>query len=168
MNIRTESSEDFDAIRQVNIAAFGRTNEADLVDELRKTAPVLSFVAVEDEQVVGHILFSPVSVEGDCTPSCKLLGLAPIGVIPEFQNQGVGTQLVQHSLPECSRLGFSAVVVLGHPEYYPRFGFVPASRKGLTCEYEVPDEAFMVVELQPEALQACSGRVKYRPEFAKV
>lgn len=168
MEIRFEKPEDFAAVRQVNIAAFERKGEADLVDLLRNVAPVLSFVAVQNGQIVGHLFFSPVSIETDCASIPKILGLAPLAVMPGFQKQGIGSLLVQHGLKECSRLCFSAVVVLGHPEYYPRFGFVPAKRKGLTCEYSVPAEVFMVVELQSEALKGCEGTVKYRPEFSSL
>jgi putative acetyltransferase len=168
MDIRAEKTEDFAAIRQVNIAAFGRVNEADLVDNLRKASQFLSFVAVEDSQVVGHIFFSPVSVDGDCTLKSPILGLAPLAVLPNYQKRLIGSSLAQYSLKEIEGLGFSAVVVLGHPEYYPRFGFVPAKQKGLTCEYPVPDDVFMVLEMQSGALQSCTGTVKYSPEFKDV
>ena len=95
------------------------------------------------------------------------MGLAPMAVLPEYQNQGVGSLLVRNGLSECQRAGFDIVVVLGHPRYYPRFGFIPASQKGLSCEYQVPDEAFMVIELRPGALNGMSGLVKYQPEFAQ-
>lgn len=169
MEIRAETPDDFAAIRQINVTAFGRPQEADLVDALR-AAPIqlLSFVAVQDGQVVGHILFSPVSIESEGAVNLNVLGLAPMAVLPDYQRQGIGSRLVQHGLQECKRLGIDAVVVLGHPKFYPRFGFIPAKQKNLRCEYDVPDEVFMVAELQPEALQGCSGTVKFRPEFADV
>lgn len=165
MDIRAEQAEDLEAVRQVNIAAFGRDNEANLVDRLRGRASTLSFVAIQSEHIVGHIFYSPVSIAGQCAGSSLVLGLGPIAVLPKYQRQGVGLRLLQHSLEVATRLGYKAIVVLGHPEYYPRFGFTPASKKGLGCEYEVPDEAFMVLELEPGALVGCVGTVKYQPEF---
>jgi putative acetyltransferase len=94
-----------------------------------------------------------------------MLGLAPVAVLPDYQRQGIGTLLIREGLKECVRSGFQAVVVLGHPDFYPRFGFIPASRKNLGCEYDVPDEVFMVLELESGALQDCGGTVKYRSEF---
>lgn len=165
MEIRSEQVEDINAVHEVNVAAFGRTNEADLVDRLRGAAPTLSIVAVESKQIVGHIFYSPVQIEGDCADNLCLLGLAPIAVRPERQRQGIGSALIQRSLEECARLGCKAVVVLGHPEYYSKFGFVSAKGKGLKCEYTVPDEAFMVLELERGILEQCSGVVKYHLEF---
>lgn len=169
MEIRVEKLEDIEAIHRVHVAAFGRANEADLVDILRKVVePVLSFVAVESGQIVGHIFFSPVSIEFHSSSVCRILGLAPLAILPQFQRQGIGSVLVRYALKECSRLEFQGVVVLGHPEYYHRFGFVTAIEKGLVCEYSVPDEAFMVLELLNGALSGCHGKVKYRAEFASL
>jgi putative acetyltransferase len=88
-----------------------------------------------------------------------------MAVLPELQNQGIGSRLVREGLDECRRIGCDVVVVVGHPEYYPRFGFVPASQKGLCCEYPVPDEVFMALELKPGALANQEGLLRYRPEF---
>jgi len=159
---------DFPTIRRVNESAFEQPNEAILVDALRRTAGTyLSLVAEKDGRVVGHIIFTEVRVESGAG-SWDAVGLAPMAVIPEHQRQGVGSQLVRLGLDACMRQGHSVVVVLGHPAYYPRFGFVPAVTKGLRCEYPVPDEVFLVAELMPEALAGRTGLVKYRPEFAKV
>lgn len=166
MEIRTEKAEDLEAVRNVNIAAFGRENEANLVDRLRGIGSTFSFVAVQSDRIVGHLFFSLVTVEGKCSKNLSILGLAPVAVLPNYQRQGIGTLLIQEGLKECGRSGFQAVVVLGHPHFYPRFGFIPASRKSLECEYDVPDEAFMVLELESEALQDCSPTVKYRSEFS--
>jgi len=166
--VRAETTEDHDAVYRINELAFGQLNEADLVDALRINAsPYFSLVAVIDEHVVGHIFFSPVSIESE-NSAFTAMGLAPMAVLPEYQNQGIGSQLVREGLRECQRLGHDIVVVLGHPDYYPRFGFAPASLKGLRSEYEVPDEVFMVAELLPDALAGRHGLVKYHPEFRNV
>jgi len=166
MDIRTENPEDVEAVRNINIAAFGRENEANLVDRLRGSASTFSFVALLSDRIVGHIFFSPVVVEGKCSRNLSILGLAPVAVLPNYQRQGIGTLLIRQGLKECARSGFNAVVVLGHPDFYSRFGFIPASRKSLKCEYDVPDEAFMVLELESGALEDCSPTVKYRSEFS--
>jgi putative acetyltransferase len=167
VTIRAEVPEDRAAVWRVNKLAFGQAGEADLVDALRDVgAAAVSLVAVEGNQVIGHILFSPVAVEGGDGPAA--LGLAPMAVLPERQRRGVGSLLVRQGLEACRRLGAGLVVVVGHPEYYPRFGFVPAKAHGLRCEYPVPDEVFMVRELRPGALDGLAGLVKYRPEFAKL
>lgn len=168
MQGRAEKSEDIEAIHRVNVAAFGREGEAELVDQLRGVASTFSFVAVEFEQIVGHIFFSPVEIEGEGADDLLVLGLAPVAVLPTYQRQGIGSLLIQHGLEECARFGCKAIVVLGSPEYYPRFGFIPAREKGLRCEYTVPDEAFMVLELESGALDGWVGTVKYRSEFNKL
>jgi putative acetyltransferase len=98
----------------------------------------------------------------------KALSLAPMAVLPEFQNSGIGSQLVRTGLERCRELGHTIVVVIGHPEYYPRFGFVPARKEGLDLPFPVPDEAFMVCKLAPDALERIKGMVKYPPEFEDV
>jgi putative acetyltransferase len=165
--IRSETPEDYAAVYRVNALAFGSESEAALVDKLRAVNPHISLVAVKDAEVVGHIFFSPVSVESE-DANFTALGLAPMAVLPEYQNQGIGSRLVRQGLKESERLGHDIVFVLGHPDYYPRFGFSPAKAKGIGCEYPVPDEVFMVVELKPEALGGRTGLVRYRPEFAEV
>ncbi|MFY9555091.1 MAG: N-acetyltransferase [Blastocatellia bacterium] len=165
--IRAETPDDQNDVRRVNELAFDQRNEADLVDALREKArPCISLVALLDDKVVGHIFFSPVSIES-ADVSFAAMGLAPMSVLPEHQNQAIGTQLVKQGLKECERLGFNVVVVLGHPHYYPRFGFGPASAKGLRSEYAVPDDVFMVKELKEGALGGRQGLVKYHPEFGK-
>lgn len=169
--IRAEAEEDRPAVRQINERAFGHAGEADLVEALRaKARPYLSLVAVSEGRPVGHILFTPVSIVSDASGGAarEALALGPMAVLPEFQNRGVGSALVRRGLDECRGLGHGAVVVVGHPEFYPRFGFVPARAKGLECEYPVPDEAFMVAELREGALDELKGVVKYRPEFGEV
>jgi len=168
IKIREERAGDEPAVRRVNELAFGSAVEAALVDALRTAAdPHISLVATDGDEIVGHIFFSPVSIEsGDSPPAA--MGLAPMAVLPEYQRRGVGSELVRAGLSECRRIGRGAVIVLGHPEYYPRFGFVPASRFGLRCEYPIPDEVFMAMQLEPGALAGRHGLVKYRPEFGAV
>ena len=165
LTIRRETPKDIDSIRYVNEQAFGQKEEAEIIDKLRKRDVVtLSLVAVQADQIVGHILFSPVSVESEYS-SFEAITLAPMAVLPEYQRKGIGSQLVRVGLEECRRLGHEIVVVLGHPDYYPRFGFVPASTYGIKCKYDVPDEVFMALELRQGALSGRSGVVKYQPEF---
>ncbi|MFC2071801.1 GNAT family N-acetyltransferase [Chloroflexota bacterium] len=166
--IRPETPENEAAIRHVNEEAFGDTEEAGLVEKLRShQAIILSLVAIDGDRVVGHILFSPVIVESE-SQSFYAVGLGPMAVLPLHQKRGVGSELVRTGLEECRRLGHEVVVVLGHPDYYPRFGFVPASTYGIRCEYDVPNEVFMVLELREGSLMGHSGTVKYRPEFNEV
>lgn len=167
MIIRPERPEDRASIHEVNEQAFGQAGEADLVDALREQAtPFLSIVADDDGKVVGHICFSPVTIEHADGSAVPIIGLAPMAVLPGRQNEGIGSRLVRFGLEECSRAGFGAVVVLGHPEYYPRFGFRPASTAGLRSEYDVPDPVFMVLELSVGS--DLSGVARYHPAFAAV
>lgn len=165
--IRSETPEEYAAVHSINTLAFGSESEAALVDRLRAVHPHISLVAVKDGQVVGHIFFSPVFVESE-NANFIAIGLAPMAVLPEFQNQGIGSQLVRQGLKECESQGHNVVFVLGHPNHYPRFGFSPAKVKGIGCEYPVPDEVFMVAELTPGALGGRTGLVRYMPEFAEV
>ena len=167
MHIRTERPGDIPSIRQVNQAAFDTAAEADLVDILRRRAhPILSLVAVDNDAVVGHLLFSPVTLLSH--PDVPIMGLAPMAVLPSRQREGIGSALVRMGLDECRRLGASGVVVLGHAGYYPRFGFVPASTFGLRSEYEVPDDVFMAFELSTDALRHVTGTICYHPAFNEV
>ena len=167
MNVRAERPEDRAAVRAVNLAAFDTAAEANLVDALRDQArPIISLVAEVDARVIGHIMFSPVTMDGH--PELRLMGLAPMAVSPKHQNRGIGTALVRAGLQRCGELGFAAVVVLGHPGYYPRFGFQSSVRFGITCEYDPPAEAFMVVELQPGYLHGATGTVRYHEAFRDV
>ncbi len=167
MVIRPEEQIDRGAVYAVNVSAFETPAEADLVDALREEArPVVSLVAEEDGEIVGHIMFSPVSLSGH--PDLQMMGLAPMAVVPQRQRRGVGSALVRAGLERCRELGCGAVVVLGHPGYYPRFGFSPSSRFGITSEYEVPEEVFMVLELEPGALSGVSGTVRYHAAFSRL
>jgi putative acetyltransferase len=167
MLIRADEPNDFAAVHAVNASAFETLAEANLVDTLRKQAhPIVSLVAADDKTVVGHIMFSPVSLSGH--PGLNMMGLAPMAVAPGHQRKGIGSALVRAGLEQCRQLGCGAVVVLGHPEYYPRFGFLPSARFGIGCEYEVPEDVFMVLELQPRFLHGASGIVKYHAAFGNV
>ena len=167
VRIRKEEEADRAAVRAVNEAAFGTPAEADLVDALRaKRVPRVSLVADSDGEIVGHVLFSPVVLTERADR--RVMGLGPMAVVPERQRQGIGGALVRAGLQQCKALGYCAVVVVGHPEYYPRFGFVPAAEHGLKCEYDVPVDVFMVAELEPHALRGVSGLVRYDQAFAAV
>lgn len=163
--IRLETDADIPAVRTVNQRAFETPAEAGLVDALRaRRAGILSLVAEIDGAVVGHIFFSPVDIRG-AQGVFAAAGLAPMAVLPEFQNRGAGSALVRHGLDELRRMCLPAVIVLGHPEFYPRFGFLPALRWGIRYPVEVPEAAFMALELQPGTLQGVSGVVYFQPEF---
>ncbi len=165
MIVRPERTSDHQAVFSIHAAAFETGAEAKLVNVLRRIAdPVLSLVAEIDEAVIGHILFSPVTLDGD--PALSLMGLAPMAVSPERQRQGAGSLLVTEGLNSCRSLGAVGVVVLGHPDYYPRFGFVPSSQYGIRSEYDVPDDTFLVQELRPGALAGKAGLVRYHEAFA--
>ena len=167
MLIRAEEQRDWAAVRALNVAAFETPLEANLVEALRGQArPLVSLVAEENAAIVGHIMFSPVALTGH--PALTIVGLAPMAVAPSRQRKGIGSALVRHGLEECRRRGFGAVVVLGHPGFYPRFGFVPSTRFGISCEYDVPEEVFMVAELQPGYLRGASGTAKYHAAFSAI
>ncbi len=164
--IRTEKPQDIPSIRIVNEQAFDTSAEADIVDTLRRTCSnLLSLVAEQDGDVVGYVLFSPVVVDGP-DGGLEGMGLAPMAVLPQHQRQGIGSHLAQHGLDILHTEGCPFVIVLGHPEYYPRFGFEPASKVGLTSQWQgVPDEAFMVHVMNTTALKDVSGIARYRDEF---
>lgn len=167
MLIRAEEQKDWAAVHALNISAFETPAEANLVSALREQVqPLVSLIAEDDGGIVGHIMFSPVSLSGH--PALRIMGLAPMAVAPEHQRKGIGSALVRAGLEECKQLGFGAVVVLGHPAYYPRFGFSPSARFGIGCEYDVPEEVFMVVELQAGFLRGASGKVAYHAAFSNV
>ena len=174
MIIRDERPDDAPDVRLVLERAFGQADEANLVDRLRQAGAVaVSAVAASDpgdggtgrDRVIGHILFSPITIDGR-QPPIPSLGLAPMAVDPAHQRREVGTALVETGLARCREQGVSVVVVLGHPDYYPRFGFQPAHRSGLACEYDSPPEAFMALELADGALESCTGLIRYHPAFA--
>ncbi|SIQ80953.1 putative acetyltransferase [Alkalispirochaeta americana] len=167
MIIREETEEDIIAVRAIHEAAFGSPAEAELVDTLRsQVRPIISMVAVEGALVVGHIFFSPVTLNS--LQNLKLMGLAPMAVMPGHQRGGVGSALVVRGLEECANRGVGAVTVLGHPAYYPRFGFLPSVRFGIRSEYPVPEEVFMIKELIPNYLHDHRGTINYHEAFGDV
>jgi putative acetyltransferase len=170
ISIRPEKPEDKLAIHEVNTLAFGRADEARLVGELRNSPQFiaeLSLVACEEEKIVGHILYSIVKIEKG-NRSFPVLSLAPMAVHPDYQRQGIGSELVREGLARARSLGYGAVVVIGHPDYYPRFGFSSASARALQAPFPVPDEAFMVLELSEGAIEGIAGTVKYPPAFDQI
>jgi len=161
IEIRDEALGDEEAIRRVNEEAFGQPDEARIVDALRAHCPdLLSLVAVDGEEVVGHILFSPASLE-----RARGMGLAPMSVLPGRQRDGIGSRLVEEGLRRLRERGCPFVIVLGHAEYYPRFGFEPASAHGVRCKWDVPDEVFMILVLDAPVMEGVSGVAHYRGEL---
>lgn len=170
IHIRPEEDGDRAAIRRINESAFGGAEEANLIDALRSEAsPFLSLVSTPDINTdpVGHILFTPVTVRGS-EASTRALALAPLAVLPEYQSRGHGSALVRAGLKACKDAGYHIIFVVGHPSYYPRFGFKPARARGFECEFPVSDEAFMVNELEPGALEGVRGTVYYHEAFRNV
>jgi len=166
INVRFEQPSDATRVREVNELAFDSQIEARIVESLREAPDSISLVAIKNDLVIGHILFTPVSLE----PSVgfRVAGLGPMSVRPEDQRAGVGGQLVRAGLEACRQHGYSAVVVVGHPEYYPRFGFEPAHTRGLTLrDFDVPQDVFMVVELAAGVRERLAGAVRYPSEFAE-
>ena len=164
--IRREETGDAPAVRVVNERAFEGGAEARIVEKLRRDcADVLSLVAVVDGEVVGHVLFSPATAGGP-GGEVRGMGLAPMAVLPEHQRRGIGSELARAGLEMLRAAGCPFVIVLGHAEYYPRFGFEPASRHGVLCQWEgVPDEAFMILLLDESLRGTLSGTARYRAEF---
>jgi putative acetyltransferase len=163
MLVRNESPEDCAAIRLANGEAFGRPDEADLVDRLRAQGAVLaSFVAEVEGRIAGYILFSRMSIE-TTDKSIAAVALAPLAVIPKFQRQGIGTRLMAHGLDWLREGSEKVVLVLGHPDYYRRFGFL--TDKARFIESPFNPKSFMALELKPNALEGIRGKVRYPDAF---
>jgi putative acetyltransferase len=159
--IRDERPDDAAAVHAVNLLAFGQDQEARIVDQLRSNGgATLSLVATIGERVVGHIMYSPVCI-GDVTGA----GLAPMAVLPDRQRQGIGSALVRAGNQRLKDSGHPFIVVLGHPTFYPRFGFTPASAYRVACEWDVPDDVFMMLVFDGARMDRVSGLARYRPEF---
>lgn len=164
--IRKEEEKDLKDIYKINRLAFGQENESKLIDKIRAGSnfiPDLSLVAVSSNRIVGHILFSKIKIIGSSV--FETLALAPMAVIPTFQKQGIGSKLIKKGIIKAKELGFTSIIVIGHKEYYPRFGFERASKWGIKCPFEVPDEAFMAVELTKNSLDGKAGTVRFPDEF---
>ena len=166
IEIRFERPKDIDEVRLLNHKAFGQPVEGRIVDKLRKSCNgILSLVAISNNKVIGHIMFSPVTIETQ-SGVIEGMGLAPMAVLPELQNQGIGSKLVKEGLRIINNMKCPFVIVLGHEKYYPRFGFKRASKYGLKSQWEgVPDDAFMVIILNHSVMKRVSGIVRYREEF---
>ena len=166
VHIRREQIQDIPAIYRVNSLAFESQVEAEIVNKLRSRGAVtLSLVAELEGEIVGHILFSPVRIVTSGGES-RAEGLGPMAVLPAYQRQGIGSQLVKQGLSECKKMGQAMVIVLGHPDYYPRFGFQKAAAFGIRCQVNVPEDAFMLAELSGgAALGFSDGVVYYQAEF---
>lgn len=165
MQIRPEEERDFDAVFKLNAIAFGGDEEPELVDRMRRYKPYFALVAELDGQLVGHIAFSELTLDGK---PLKFVGLAPMAVIPEMQNQGIGSILVTKGLEWMKVEGYDAVFLIGHPNFYPRFGFEPAGQLGFTCEFPAPDNAFLVCELTDGCLAGRSGLIEYNSAFKEI
>jgi putative acetyltransferase len=167
-DIREEQPEDISTIRSVNIEAFGRPQEANLVETLRTTGGILlSLIAINEKQIVGHILYSQVTV-GSGQKKVTGAGLGPMAVRPPYQRRGIGSNLIEFGTTRLRQGGCPFIVVLGHADYYPRFGFRRAIDYGLRCQWNVPDNAFMALALNEAIIRDVSGLVEYRAEFSSV
>jgi putative acetyltransferase len=167
IEVRRAVASDIEVIARIHATAFGSPLEARLVKRLHEARKaVISLVAVSDGQFIGSIIFSPVAITG-APMHTRVLGLAPVGVLPEFQKRGVGSLLVRAGLQEARRLNYDAVVVLGDPRFYSRFGFSPAAKFGLNNEYGLKDE-FMAMEMKAGVLAGVRGLVRYSKEFQEV
>lgn len=167
ITLRKETKKDFPEIRKVNDIAFGRKAESKLIDLLRQKDEFvadLSIIAEHNEQIVGHILFTPVKIVSG-SESFQTLCLAPMSVLPEFQQKSIGKLLVTQGLQVAKDLGYKSVVVLGHPSFYPKFGFEPASKWEIKSPFPAPDEAFLAIELAHNGLKNVKGKVVFPPEF---
>lgn len=164
VTIRPEQSKDTEGVRAINEQAFGTATEARLVDLFRERGKlVVSLVAEAENDLVGHIAFSRVSMAS--RPECRGVGLGPMAVLPTMQKRGIGSALVRAGLERCREIGYECVVVVGHPQFYSRFGFIPAHRFGMRCSWPIPEDAFMALELRPEALAVPVGLVTYESIF---
>ena len=166
--IRQEREADFDSVYEVVRSAFktmdmASGDEQDLVNRLRKSPafiPELSLVAELEGKIIGHIMFTKMKIGVH-----SALTLAPVAVLPEYQKQGIGAKLIVEGHRIARELGHNAIILVGHADYYPRFGYTPAGKKNIQAPFEVPEEAFMVLELREGGLKGVSGMVEFAPEF---
>ncbi|MFK4377456.1 putative N-acetyltransferase YhbS [Bacillus sp. RC218] len=173
VTIRQEQKNDYRKTEEVVQQAFlneefSDKKEHELVKRIRECdafIPELSIVAV-DKETVGHIMLSKITIEKDGA-SVDSLALAPVSVSPSYQKKGIGGKLIASALEKAEELGYGSVVVLGHQEYYPKFGFKKASEWNIKAPFEVPEEVFMVMELTENALEGVDGIVQYSSAFAE-
>lgn len=168
--IRRETPDDFIQVARLIEMAFCQKNEAMLVEQLRhnkKYNPMLSLVADYDGHVIGHILFFPIMIRSEDSET-ESLALAPLSVSPEFQKMGIGGRLIQQGMKTARAIGFGSVIVLGHPKYYLRFGFVPAIKWNIKAPFEVPADALMAIEFEQGALKNAGGVIEYPQEFSEL
>jgi putative acetyltransferase len=168
LTIRPETPSDYPAITEVNDLAFGQPAEGKLVEDLRKNPKFvteLSLVAEANGEIVGHILFFPIVIRSEEGKEKETISLAPLAVRPEFQKKGIGGKLIREGLKVCRQLGYDSVIVFGHPEYYPKFGFKQAGTWGIKDTFGAPAEAFMALELKEGVLEGASGVVELPEEF---
>ncbi len=165
VEIREEHPDDVAVVRELNRRAFGQDQESNIVDALRANgAALLSLVATVHDRVVGHIMYSPLSISGNVTGAA----LGPMAVIPERQRQGIGSKLIEAGNRKLKDAGCPFIIVVGHADYYPRFGFRPASEHEIKCEWDLPDDVFMLLVLDEAKMKDVSGLAKYRHEFSSV
>jgi len=164
ITVRAERAGDEAGVRRVNLAAFETAMEADLVDTLRACArSYVAFVAVDGDEIVGHVAFTPVDVDG---ADVGAMALAPLAVLPARQGRGIGSRLTRAGLEHLREHGRSFVVLVGHASYYPRFGFLPASTLALRCQWpDVPDDVWLVAVLDPAAVPPNGGEVRFERAF---
>jgi putative acetyltransferase len=168
IKIRSETENDFTAIRRVNDLAFGRPEEGRLVDNLRLLPEYearLSLVAELEGKIVGHVLFTPIYIHAEDGEEYPCLSLGPIAVIPDYQKQGTGGQLIRAGHLTALELDYTAVLLLGHPSYYPRFGYQPADKWELTNPWQINGEPWMAIELVESALTGKAGKAIYPDAF---
>jgi putative acetyltransferase len=168
LNIRPEEKSDYPVITQVNDLAFHRPEEGRLIENLRLLPafdPRLSLVAEIKEKIVGHAIFSPIYIQTESDKKYPCLSLGPIAVLPEFQKQGIGGQLIEAGHLVAQGLNYTSVVLLGHPGYYPRFGYLPAEKWDLTNPWNVSGDPWMAIELVEGALEGKAGNVVYPGVF---
>ena len=166
IEIRREQPGDYECVRNVNDEAFKQETEGKIVDRVRESDPDhLSLVAIDDRQIIGHIFFSRVIIESK-EDIVNGMGLAPMAVLPSYQNQGIGSMLVKRGIKILKENAIPFIIVLGHEHYYPRFGFTIASCHGIRCQWErVPDKAFLIMILDDRIMQNVKGIARYRKEF---
>jgi putative acetyltransferase len=170
VEIRLERDTDHDAIFQLTKLAFGRDIEAKLMELLIKNniyQKELSLVAINDDEILGHILFTRISIEPK-QENFNAVILGPLAVKPDSQRLGIGSKLIIKGIEVCKSQGYNSILVIGHPKYYPRFGFISASKNGLKSPLPVPDEAFMILELVPKSLKDVKGKIIFPTEFFEI